>query len=178
MVSLSFHLDMLSATLNELRLHRPTPPPLIPLCRVYQNTTIRTVGSDRLRLKRTYKTEGYIMEKGDFILSMTTSSNKKILVRDHKKTLWDPIWEKMSNDFDEQVSVDPHWQDMVGCMFICWDGNHRLQGWMEAIYEDFSLDCSRHVCIRASFIHPTPEGEMQLLSSMNRINKYVTYFFV
>ncbi|KAJ7295014.1 hypothetical protein O6H91_Y217600 [Diphasiastrum complanatum] len=43
-VSLSFHMDMLSVLLEELKLHRPRPPPMIPLCRIFPNEAIRTVG--------------------------------------------------------------------------------------------------------------------------------------
>lgn len=87
--------------------------------------------------------------------------------------MWDPIWEKLSFDFDALVSADPSWSDMQGRMFICWDGNHRLVAWMEAIHEEFACDISKHVSIRASFIQPDVETGMELLSSMNRINRYV-----
>ncbi|KAJ7546769.1 hypothetical protein O6H91_08G053900 [Diphasiastrum complanatum] len=169
-VPISFHVDMLSATLNHLKITRLTPPPLIPLCRIITNSAIRIIGSRILKWKDVYKTEGYLMGRGDFVLSLTTAKGSPIFVKDYVKTLWDPTWEKLSAEFDEMVLHDPNWSDMHGCMFLCWDGNHRLAGWMEAIHEDFMHDISKHAMVRATFIQPTKEGEMQLLASMNRIN--------
>lgn len=172
-VPLTFHLDMLSNTMALLRVNRETPPPLIPLCRILSHRAIRTIGKQRLRMKRLFKEDGYLMEKGDFILSMATPTGQSVLVKDHVKALWDPIWEQLSSEFDEAISHDTCWSDMQGRMFICWDGNHRVVGWMEAIHEDFSCDMSRHVLVRASFIEPDVQSGMALLSSMNRINRFV-----
>lgn len=84
-VSLTFQVDMLSVSMDRLRVHRATPPPLIPLCRILSHKSIRTIGKERLRLKRIFKEDGYLMEKGDFILSLATSSRKPVLVKDHIK---------------------------------------------------------------------------------------------
>ncbi|KAJ7525537.1 hypothetical protein O6H91_17G055400 [Diphasiastrum complanatum] len=48
-VSISFHLDMLSVTLEQLHVRRDTPPPLVPLCHVIQHKAIRTVGEQRYK---------------------------------------------------------------------------------------------------------------------------------
>lgn len=166
-----FQVELLAQTMDRLRICRPTLPPLIPLCRIYRHDSVRQVGPRRSALKKTFLFDGYLQEKGSFLLSLKGPSGADIPLTEDVISSWDPLWQDVNTKFEESLLTNPDWSDLHNRMFLCWDGNHRLQAWTEAIQENFRLDLSKHICVGASFISVGPSDELPLIGALNRLNR-------
>lgn len=167
----NFHVEMLSATMKRLRMVRNTPPPAIPLCRVYIHESVRQVGPLKKVLKTTFRMDGYLEEKGAFVLSLQGVGGVSVKVNDEIKATWDSIWTEVNDSFERELANNEDWADLSGKMFLCWDENHRTKAWIEEIAESFRFDREKHISVKATFIHVSPSDSMPLLTALNRINK-------
>eukprot|EP00249_Psilotum_nudum_P036666 c8326_g1_i1 orf=3-452(-) len=149
--------------MERLRIKRPTPPPLIPLCRMYCHDSVRQVRPRRSTLKKTFISDGYLEEKGSFVLSLNGTSGVTIPVTNEIISSWDPLWQDVNTKFEDSLTLNEAWRDFKHQMFLCWDGNHRAQAWMEVINETFRFDMAKHIQVRASFISIAPTDEIPLI---------------
>ncbi|KAI5077115.1 hypothetical protein GOP47_0006939 [Adiantum capillus-veneris] len=73
--------------------------PSIPLCRLIPYARVRGLRDDLSGLKAAFAKEGYIPEKGAFIVSVWTCKKENSIVTDDIKKKWDPLWREINEEF-------------------------------------------------------------------------------
>lgn len=126
--------------------------PAIPLCRLLPYAKVRGLRDDLSGLKTGFGKEGYVPEKGVFIVSLCTYLGETKLVDDAILGGWDPLWVEINKEFEQELSLDPFLQKMSNHMFYVWEGNHQTVAWMQAIQERFLHRKEKHVCVLSTII--------------------------
>ncbi|MCO5548748.1 hypothetical protein L7F22_002209 [Adiantum nelumboides] len=144
--------------------------PPIPLCHFLPYAKVRGLQEDLSGLKVAFGKEGYVPEKGVFIVSICTYLGETTLVDEGIMNKWDPLWIEINKEFEEQISSNPTLGILANHMFYVWEGNHRIVAWMDAIQERFSDRKEKHVCILSTIIDPRKVGKISLLSCFQRMN--------
>ncbi|MCO5595322.1 hypothetical protein L7F22_049363 [Adiantum nelumboides] len=78
--------------------------PPIPLCRLIPYARVRGLRDDVSGLKETFGKEGYMQEKGAFIVSLWNCQKQKILISDEIINKWDAIWKDINDVFEQELS--------------------------------------------------------------------------
>ncbi|MCO5550972.1 hypothetical protein L7F22_004467 [Adiantum nelumboides] len=87
--------------------------PPIPLCRLYPYARVRGLRDDLSGLKLAFAKEGYMQEKGSFIVSFWTCQKKeKIMMTDEVTKEWDPIWVEVNEEFENELQSNPKLSDL------------------------------------------------------------------
>lgn len=156
--------------LQKTRLFSCSVCPPIPLCRLIPYAKVRGLRDDISGLKVAFGNEGYVPEKGVFIVSMWTLDREEQLITDEIQQTWDPIWMEINQEFEEELASRPELESLVGHMFFVWEGNHRTVAWTEAIREKHLTVRTKHVRVLSTVIDPTAVSEIALLSCLQRMN--------
>lgn len=173
--------------------------PPVPLCRLIPYARVRGLRDDLSGLKAAFAKEGYMQEKGAFIISLWTFKREQTLVtgelghllvllkfdvlyyqelndipcfvfEDEIKEHWDPLWREINEEFELELKCQPKFGELSNHMFYVWEGNHRTLAWTEAIREKFSTSKEKHCRVLCTIIDPTKVPEIALLSSLQRMN--------
>ncbi|MCO5556645.1 hypothetical protein L7F22_010196 [Adiantum nelumboides] len=129
-------------------------------------------------LKVAFGKEGYVPEKGVFIVSICTYLGETTLVDEGIMNKWDPLWIEINKEFEEQISSNPILGILANHMFYVWEGNHRTVAWMDAIQERFFDRKEKHVCVLSTIIDPRKVSKISLLSCFQRMNFLNTHALV
>ncbi|MCO5584226.1 hypothetical protein L7F22_038150 [Adiantum nelumboides] len=113
--------------------------PPIPLCRLIPYARVKGLRDDVSGLKAAFGKEGYIQEKGAFIVFLWNCQKEKILILDKIINKWDAIWKDINDEFEQELSKPMQLKDMSNHMFYVWEGNHWIVAWMDAIQERIDL---------------------------------------
>lgn len=127
--------DVLQDVIASLRVCKSTPPPPVPLCRLVVNESIRLVQKNISDLGYGFRMNGYLKELGTFLVSIKKANEPELEVSDLDLQEWGPIWRSINAGFEEEVLRSDEWSHLSNKKFIVWDGNHRVQAWMEKIRE-------------------------------------------
>lgn len=146
------------------------PSIMVPLCRLQINTRVRPLRQEKEELKTAFHNEGYVKEKGMFILSITLCDGSFVLVDDTLREQWGDRWQHVNEEFEMELATHPELSELSEKMFFVWEGNHRTAAWMEVIHEELWNDPSKHIRVMATFIEPDPKSEMQLVATLQRLN--------
>ncbi|MCO5573887.1 hypothetical protein L7F22_027662 [Adiantum nelumboides] len=152
--------------------------PQIPLCRFLPYAKVRGLRDDLSGLKVGFGKEGYVPEKGVFIVSLCTFLGECTLVSDAILESWDPFWVEINKEFEEELKEDPALSILSNHMFYVWEGNHRTVAWLEAIQERFFERKEKHVRVLSTIIDPRKVNEISLLSCFQRMNFLNTHALV
>ncbi|MCO5582296.1 hypothetical protein L7F22_036188 [Adiantum nelumboides] len=144
--------------------------PLISLCRLTPYAKVRGLSDDVSGLKAAFGKEGYMQEKGAFIVSLWNCHKEKILISNDIKNKWDVIWKDINDEFEQELSKSVQLKDLSNHMFYVWDGNRRTVAWMEAIQEKFSNSKEKHCRVLCTVIDPTKVSEIAIFSILQRMN--------
>lgn len=131
---------------------------------------MRGLRDDVSGLKSSFGKEGYVAEKGAFIISIWNYAREEILVSEKYVQEWDAIWKEVNDEFERDVGSNPRLAALSNRMFFVWDGNHRLCAWQSAIKERFSRTREKHQRILCTVIDPCSVSEIALLSTLQRMN--------
>ncbi|MCO5559274.1 hypothetical protein L7F22_012870 [Adiantum nelumboides] len=97
--------EILSADLGELifYLHSCFDCPPIPLCKLIPYARVRGLRDDVSGLKAAFGKEGYMQEKGAFIVYLWNCRKEKISISDDIKNKWDAIWKDINDEFEQEL---------------------------------------------------------------------------
>lgn len=156
--------------LQKVRLFSCFSFPPIPLCRLIPHAKVRDLRDDLSGLKSAFGKEGYVAEKGAFIVSLWTTNREETFVTDDVMSAWDDCWREVNEEFDQELQTNEEFKNLMGKMFYVWEGNHRTVAWMAAIKERFSNTKAKHCRILCTIIDPTKVPELALITSLQRMN--------
>lgn len=144
--------------------------PPIPLCRLIPYAKVRGLRDDVSGLKAAFGKEGYVEEKGAFIISLWTCHREETWVTENIMAEWDPIWRERHEEFEAEISNREEYGMLSNRMFYVWEGNHRTVAWQAAIKERFSKTKNKHYRVLCTVIDPTRVPEIALLTCLQRMN--------
>lgn len=156
--------------LSKTRLWSCFECPALPLCRLLPYAKVRGLRDDLTGLKVAFGKEGYVPEKGVFIVSLCTCLGETTIVDNTIMSSWDPLWVEINKEFEEEISVCPSLKQLSNHMFYVWEGNHRAVAWMQAIQERFLHRKEKHVRVLSTIIDPRKVSEISLLTCFQRMN--------
>ena len=159
--------------------------------------------SDRIKpLQDNFLVEGYYEPKGSFIFSKEALGFPSQDVSEDLQASWDDVWKQLDEDFESEIAGTCS-SDLSGKMLYTWDGNHRLSAWTgvlklcKSIYSNefasnewnlkkvnvcaapaYQKDVYLHPRVRVQTVYVTHENEMDMLSIVMRINKYLLIVWV
>ncbi|KAI5076135.1 hypothetical protein GOP47_0008200 [Adiantum capillus-veneris] len=116
--------------------------------------TVRGLRDDLDGLKASFAKEGYMQEKGAFIVSLWTWKREEALVTDDTKATWDPFWNEINDEFESELRKQMKFQGLINHMFYVWEGNHRTVAWTEVIKERFSTLKEKHCRVYSQLLIP------------------------
>ncbi|KAI5059181.1 hypothetical protein GOP47_0025500 [Adiantum capillus-veneris] len=134
----------------------------IPLCRLIPYARVRGLRDDLDGIKTAFAREGYMQEKGAFIVSLWTFKRDQTIATDDIKEKWDPLWIEINEEYELELKSKPRFADLSDRMFYVWEGNHRTLAWTEDIKEKFSTSKERHCRVLCTIIDPTKVPEIAL----------------
>ena len=142
----------------------------IPLCRMTKMLFVRpSLKTDIEKLEADFL-HGY--REGDrvFYVSMFNATGTVLEVSEVEKATWDPIWVAENEKFERLLLSDPDLAMFSNKMFFVWDGNHRLQAWMNVIGAKHSDEPSWHYSVDSICLDPKESAGL-LLDAMQSINE-------
>ena len=77
--------------------------PPIPLCRLIPYVRVRGLCDDVSGSKITFSREGYVLEKGAFIVFIWTRDKMFSVVDEAIQRDWDPIWHDVNKEFEAEL---------------------------------------------------------------------------
>ncbi|MCO5611907.1 hypothetical protein L7F22_066166 [Adiantum nelumboides] len=152
--------------------------PPVPLCRLIPYARVQGLRSDVSGLKATFAREGYIKEKGAFIVSISTCLMKETLVTGCYYFLLGPYLERCECWFEDELASQPQLESLSQKMFYVWEGNHRTVAWQDAIMEMFSTQREKYCRVLCTIIDPTKVFEIALLTSLQRMDFMNTHALI
>ncbi len=82
---------------------------------------------------------------------------------------WDDMWKAQSMDFDAECDQVEEFKQLKGKMFFVFDGNHRLNAWMEVSKENPD-ELRFHPRVRCTILNPG-DGFRWIEQAMHALNK-------
>lgn len=164
------YMDMGEDILTKTRMYSCYDCPPIPLCRLIPYAKVRGLRDDVSDLKIAFVREGYVPEKGAFIVSIWTRDKAVSIVDEAFKREWDPLWHEINEEFEAELMQKEHLQGLAGHMFYVWEGNHRTVAWLSSIKECFKETKVKHCRVLCTIIDPSKVSEIALLTSLQRMN--------
>ncbi|MCO5613200.1 hypothetical protein L7F22_067476 [Adiantum nelumboides] len=172
------YMDMGEDILQKTRMFSCHHCPPIHLCRLIPYARFRGLCDDLLGLKIAFAREGYVAEKGAFIVSIWTRDKEVSIVDESIQRDWDPIWHEVNKEFEADLVLKPELQELMGHMFYVWEGNHRTMTWTSTIKECFKETKVKHCRVLCIIIDPTRVSEIALPTSLQRMNYLNTHALV
>lgn len=126
-------LGLMSEVLSKFHVKRTTEPPLVPLCCLLPNESVRIASEDASWLVSLFDDNAYMENIGSFLVSVRDTHGTLLPVTTEVQASWDPIWQQKSQAFDQECNEE--WSDLRGHRFLVWDGNHRLKTWTKRVKE-------------------------------------------
>ena len=147
----------------------PVPLPRIPLCRLLAMEAVRPLQEDDVeRMKKEFRASGYIESHPAFYLCMSIKEGGRETVENFKH-LWDPMWEKLNKQFEEECKKVAEFNVLKDKMFWVFDGNHRLRAW-SAIAGEFPERKAYHPCVRFVLLDPNQTEFVLVEQAMQKLN--------
>lgn len=137
---------MYQDVISTYRVKKNTPPPLVPLCRLVINESIRTVRENVVALGPMFRDMGYLKELGVFLVSVKRIGEPELEVSRYDLDDWGPVWRDVNSEFEQELLRNQEWIHLSNKKFIIWDGNHRVQAWMNMIKQG-TLNLFVSLCI-------------------------------
>jgi hypothetical protein len=113
---------------------------------------------------------GYRSGAAVFYVSLTNEYGEHIEVTEKERALWDDHWKTRNEEFEDYLLSDPELSFLSNKMFWVWDGNHRLNAWLDHIAMIHESDLDWHYRVR-SILLDTSKSVTDALTSMHDINK-------
>ncbi|MCO5591322.1 hypothetical protein L7F22_045304 [Adiantum nelumboides] len=134
------------------------------------HAVVRGIRADMSSLKSAIQYEGYLPEKGSFVVFFYNYKREETLLKPIIQSSWSPLWHEVDIEFEKEVSTKPEFKFLSGKMFYVWEGNHHLIAWMELISQMYKQNRTPHNRVFCSVIDPRQTFAISLLTGLQRVN--------
>lgn len=109
----------------------------------------------------------------------------KLLVDDEIASSWNNHWFYANDYFENDLAQDPQFHQFKGKMFFAYNGNHRLNAWMQHIVDFHNDDPMWHMALDCIILDARGKNEvlnvnweanfMQLFQFLSTLSSFMVY---
>ncbi|KAI5060227.1 hypothetical protein GOP47_0024647 [Adiantum capillus-veneris] len=156
--------------ISQCRLLSQEVCPQIPLCRMVAHAVVRGIRSELSSLKSAFQYEGYLPEKGSFLVSTCKYDGEETSVTTAIQSSWSPLWREVDAEFEKEVLSKPEFKFLSEIALLT-----RLQR-VNAMNEyaivkpslrDILWNCNNiFKCDINAFLSALPQDQVEVLQSL------------
>jgi len=142
----------------------------VPLCRLVPMPMVRpTLSCDLIKLEQEF-THGYDEGARVFYASVSDEQGESGFFSEAEKAEWGPIWQKVNDEFNSELSSHIELKHLVDAKFYLCDGNHRRIAWMRHINRLYSANPLWHISVDTILLDTKGRvgAAMQVMHDINK----------